>query len=348
MNAGARLGLNDAAPSFRSISTQGVNVSERREFWESGATFLFGALQLEEQSRAPFDANFSFTNISDLVFCRLSSRVPHRVHRTGVVASHDDRPFLKAVLQTKGRSVISQHDRTTPLYSGEWTVYDAGEPYSVALSAGAEFSMLLVPRVKVISRGFDLQSLILRRLSANRGLGKLIWSLVGNTVDLMPELQDRSSFEVAEIVAHMTRLAMLDQVEGESVTVNSREALRERVKFYISAHLNDPDLSIAKIASLARCSKRYLHMLFRSEDFSISDYILQTRLARCRTDLLDPKQAHRTITEIAYARGFNSSNHFSRCFRREFGVAPRELRAGLAAWAVASFSTESKPSQAVR
>ncbi len=346
MNAGARFALNEATPLFRGVSTRGVNVSERREFWESGASFLFGALRLEEQSREPFDANFSFTDFGDLVYCRLTSRVPHRVHRTDAVASHDDRPFLKAVLQIKGRSVISQHSRTTPLYSGEWTLYDAGQPYSVELSAGGEFSMLLVPRVKVISRGIDWQSLVLRRLSANRGLGKLIWGLVGNTVDQMPELQDRSSVEVADIVAHMTRLAVLDLVEGESETVNSREALRDRVKFYIAAHLNDPDLSIAKLASLARCSKRYLHMIFRSEDLSISDYILRSRLARCRADLLDPKQVRRSITEIAYARGFNSSNHFSRCFKREFGVTPRVLRAEHADWTVAPFSAGSKPVQA--
>lgn len=205
--------------------------------------------------------------------------------------------------------------------------------------------MLLVPRSKVVSRSLNLRGLVLRRFPGDRGLGKLIWSLIGNTVDQMPELPNRSSFDLAEIVAQMTRLALLDCLatddEGRGGHLNSRDALRERVKFYISAHLADPELSIDKLAALARCSKRYLHMIFRPEDRSISDYIVQARLARCRTDLLDPRYGRRSITEIAYAWGFNSSNHFSRCFKREFGISPRALRAERS-WATPAFAAAPK------
>jgi AraC-like DNA-binding protein len=324
------LALNEPCPPLQSITTAGVKASERHEFWEAGASPLFGALALEELSAEPFDAKFSYTFIGDLVFCRLSARAAHRVSRTDAVAARDDRPFLKAVIQTHGRSVISQDGHTTALRAGEWTVYDAGRPYSVVLSAGGEFSMLLVPRSKVVSRELDLRGFVLRRFPADRGLGKLIWSLVGSTVDEMPKLQHHSGFDLAAIVAQMTRLALLDSVADEhadGAEANPGEALRQRVKLYISAHLHEPELSIDSLAAHARCSKRYLHMVFRPEKRSISDYILQSRLDRCRADLLDPKLVHRSVTEIAYAWGFNSSNHFSRCFKRQYGISPRDLRA---------------------
>jgi AraC-like DNA-binding protein len=343
MPAGARLALNAAAPPLRSVSTDGVNVSERHEFWEAGAGFLFGALQLQQLSRDPFDASFSYTHIGDLVFCRLIARVPHRVERTEAVARHDDRPFLKAVLQTKGHSVIGQGGRTTPLYAGQWTVYDAGQPYSVAASSRAEFSMLLIPRARVAARDLDLRGIVLRPFPAHRGFGKLIWSLIDNTIDQIPELGNHSSFDVADIVAQMARLALLDSLHGQ-VNSKSRDALRERVKLYISAHLGDPDLSIAKLAGLTHCSKRYLHMIFRTGDVSISGYILKARLERCRAELLNPACAHRSITDIAYSWGFSNSNHFSRCFKREFGVSPRDLRLRTSLWPIHSLSTFSKPS----
>jgi AraC-like DNA-binding protein len=324
------LALNEPAPPLQSISTTGIKASDRHDFWEAGARFLFGALTLEELSSDPFDGKFSFASIGELTFCRLAAGSPHRVSRTQAVAAGDDRPFLKAVLQTRGRSVISQSGRAASLRCGEWTVYDAGEPYRVTLSANGEFSMLLVPRCKVASRGLDLRGLVLRRFSAGRGLGKLIWNLIGNTVDQIPELPNRSSFDLGEIVAQMTRLALFDSLAAEDaqggVPLNSRDALRARVKLYISAHLRDPDLSIDKLAAVTRCSKRYLHMIFRPEDVSISDYILRARLERCRAELLSSACAHRSITEIAYSWGFNNSNHFSRSFRREFGIAPRDLR----------------------
>lgn len=326
----AHLALKEPAPPLQNISTTGVKISDRHEFWEAGARCLFGPLTLEELSSDPFDGTFSYTSIGDLIFCRLSATSPHRVSRTEAVATHDHRPFLKAVLQTHGRSVIAQSSRTVSLCSGEWTVYDAGHSYTVTTSADAEFSMLLVPRPRVASQGLDLRGLVLRRFPADRGLGKLIWSLISNAVDQIPELQYRSSFDLGEIVAQMTRLAIFDSLSAadvEDAPMNSRQQLRERVKFYISTHLADPELSIDKLAALARCSKRYLHMIFRPENCSISDYIVQARLAHSREDILDPRHARRSITEIAYSWGFNSSNHFSRCFKREFGVSPRCLRA---------------------
>ncbi|MGH9717137.1 MAG: helix-turn-helix domain-containing protein [Candidatus Acidiferrales bacterium] len=331
MHAGVQFPLDTAAPPLQIVSTDGVRASDRREFWQSGGSSLFGALQLEQHSREPFDANFSYARLGDLLFCRLAARVSHRAVRTKAVALRDDRPFLKAVLQTKGRSVIAQSGCTTPLLPGEWAIYDAGAPYSVALTAGAEFSMILVPREKIVTRGFDVRRLVLRPFSARRGLGKLIWSLLDTTIEQIAELHHRSGFDVAEIVAQMFRMALFDSFDGRD-PVNSSNALRERVKFYISAHLSDPDLSIAKLAELTHCSKRYLHMIFRPEGVSISDFILKSRLERCRAELLSPSGVHRSITDIAYSWGFNNSNHFSRCFRRQFGVAPRELRNGGGWW----------------
>lgn len=50
--------------------------------------------------------------------------------------------------------------------------------------------------------------------------------------------------------------------------------------------------------------------------------------------------AHRSIMEIAYSWGFNNPNHFSRCFKRQFGVAPRELRNNLRMWPRVSAATK--------
>ena len=73
-------------------------------------------------------------------------------------------------------------------------------------------------------------------------------------------------------------------------------------------------------------------MAFRSENISISDHILKARLERCREDLLNPTFAHRSITDVAYTWGFNSSNHFSRCFKQAFGASPRQARAEWIPW----------------
>lgn len=331
MLASPQVALNAETSPFRSVTTEGVKVSERRDFWEASASLLFGTLQLEMQSRQAFHANFEYTSVADMVFCRLACGVPHRVVRTDAVSRRDNRDFVKAVLQIDGSSVLSQNGRTTPLRAGEWSVYDFEQPYSVTIPQRAGMCILLIPRDEVLTRDFDLGSLSLRRFSGRRGLGKLIWSLALAAFDQIPEIQDRSSRDVADILAQMIRLALVDSSAGRAAA-DSKEALRQRVKLYIARHLSDPDLSIAKLASVAQCSKRYLHMVFEPEKISISDYILKLRLERCREDLLNRACAYRSITDIAYSWGFNNSNHFSRCFKQAFGVCPRHLRNALTPW----------------
>jgi AraC-like DNA-binding protein len=313
--------------AFGIVSTDNIKVSDRREFWEASAVPLFGRLQLEAHTSQPFAASFAYANLADLVLCRLSASVPHRVVRTDAVARHDNRAYVKAVFQAKGSSVVEQCGRRAVLQPGEWSIYDATRSYSVDIPDRAELYILMIPHDRILRGNFDLHKVMLRRLSGHRGLGKLVWSLVSATFDQIQGIENRSCHDVADLVVQMTRLALVDSAE-DGALVHSNEALRCRVKSYISGHLDDPDLSIAKLARLTGCTKRYLHMVFQPEEMSISNYIRKLRLEHCREDLLDPACAHRSITDIAYSWGFNNSNHFSRCFRLEFGASPRDSRTG--------------------
>jgi AraC-like DNA-binding protein len=73
-------------------------------------------------------------------------------------------------------------------------------------------------------------------------------------------------------------------------------------------------------------SVRALHYLFKGSGQSVSDYILERRLQRCREELEAPAFSTRTVTEIALANGFNSMSHFSSAFRRRFATSPSAAR----------------------
>lgn len=81
-------------------------------------------------------------------------------------------------------------------------------------------------------------------------------------------------------------------------------------------------------AQLVRASgyaRTRLHELFRTETGdSPAAFVLRARLVRARTLL---RETDRTITEIAHACGFGSSQNFARAFRRLHGCTPRSLRA---------------------
>ena len=109
---------------------------------------------------------------------------------------------------------------------------------------------------------------------------------------------------------------------------SSRELHLLRLRAAVEARLNDERLSPADAAAAAGISVRYANTLLAQQDTSLGRYIQDLRLDRCRKILEDPTQAHRTLTEIAFAWGFSDQSHFSRAFRTEFGVTPRKYRKG--------------------
>ena len=90
--------------------------------------------------------------------------------------------------------------------------------------------------------------------------------------------------------------------------------------------LADPLLSVATLAAELQLSAGHVHRLFQSEPAPLAHYIWNRRLDACQRDLRDPACAGHSIAAIAYSRGFNDAAHFSRSFRRRFGVSPREYR----------------------
>ncbi|MEM7799029.1 MAG: helix-turn-helix transcriptional regulator [Chloroflexota bacterium] len=81
------------------------------------------------------------------------------------------------------------------------------------------------------------------------------------------------------------------------------------------------------IASGLHLSPRYIHLLFKEEETTVSRFIWSTRLEKCRSDLVDPSSAMLSISEIAFSWGFQSSAHFSQAFRRQYGMTPSRYRA---------------------
>lgn len=120
---------------------------------------------------------------------------------------------------------------------------------------------------------------------------------------------------------HRLAAVEIEPEAGSPVSQTMRATLRERAKTYIGRHVRDADLSVEKIAAGLNCSKRYLHLVFNAGDETVSEYIWRQRLEGCRAELSNPA-FRMTLTEMAYAWGFNSSAHFSRAFKERFGVAP--------------------------
>lgn len=91
----------------------------------------------------------------------------------------------------------------------------------------------------------------------------------------------------------------------------------------MEANIEEP-MSLDELSRHVGLSRRQLERLFRKHVHCVpTRYYLELRLARARQLLL---QTARPIVDIAFACGFVSAPHFSKCYRDRYGVPPREER----------------------
>jgi AraC-like DNA-binding protein len=93
-------------------------------------------------------------------------------------------------------------------------------------------------------------------------------------------------------------------------------------------HYLDADLAARNIADAVGVSTRYVQILFAAMGTTPSCYIQSRRLDHA-AQLLARTRRSSAITAIAFDSGFNDLSTFCRVFRRRFGVAPRDYRAGI-------------------
>jgi AraC-like DNA-binding protein len=92
---------------------------------------------------------------------------------------------------------------------------------------------------------------------------------------------------------------------------------------YVERHYAE-QISLNRLARIAGMSVSSLLRAFKqSTGDTPKRYHTRVRLRRARDLLL---QGTRTITEIAFDVGFSDSNYFSRQFRKQYGLSPREFR----------------------
>ncbi|MBX9946934.1 MAG: helix-turn-helix domain-containing protein [Reyranella sp.] len=135
----------------------------------------------------------------------------------------------------------------------------------------------------------------------------------------------------ARSLADLVAFAMGPSARG-AATVRERglqAARRQAVLDDIAGHSLEAGFGAASIARRLGITPRYVHALLEDTGRSLSEHVLDRRLALARRALTGPDGETRRIADVAYACGFGDLSYFNRMFRRQFGQTPSEARAGV-------------------
>jgi AraC-like DNA-binding protein len=245
----------------------------------------------------------------------------------------DRHKYLVLMLQRAGRSQFRDWGEGAELGPGDLTLIDRRQPYTCHFRDQVDNVCVYMPLSAIMVRGNGRGFRGATLIPGKSGIGAVARSLMLSMY--------RESGALGGVSAQGAREALIDLCSAlyssdPSDPLTSAPTLRQRVLDFAEIHLADPDLGPSTIAAAHRVSVRHLHRIFSATEQSVSDFIRERRLERCRRDLLDPNCRALSVSQIAYRWGFNDSAHFSRIFKAAYEVSPRDLRKcageGGAAW----------------
>lgn len=246
-----------------------------------------------------------------------------RVRGFGAIVEEDP-SACRMLFQLSARSKIAPAGRPKEIHAGHWSAF-TGSDSQVEVERGGEVLSLSFA-AEHLSRSL-LSRIHVRNFAGQpvRGAAHMCLELARSCLRQEEPLGGSVADALGDSAIELAKLALIEQFctrRGETV----RETVLGRIQSYIRRNLDDPELTIERIAERMQCTKRYLHKVFSDQAETLNQYIWSQRLELCRSRLSRPELANRSITEIAFDCGFSNAAHFSRSFRARFGECPRTYR----------------------
>ncbi|RVX39804.1 AraC family transcriptional regulator [Nonomuraea polychroma] len=277
------------------------------------------AVLVRDEGR-PYQAEMRPYRFGMMGACEFTSDDPVRV-RSLPSPSVPDGEYLLSLLRS-GRGRLEQDGRLASLSPGEFMLYAGGRPFRLELDGPYRYFLMRIPAT--VDRLFGTAC----DVTANREIlrlpsARILAAMLTEMADQAPGLGPLAGRELGE---HVT--AMLGTVLRESSRPDppgDGAALLARILDHIDQHLGD-DLLPGTIAAAHHVSPRYLHKLFEQQGQTVGEHVRRRRLERIRQDLGDPALAQVPVQAIAGRWGLKDPSHFSKLFRSEYGISPREFR----------------------
>ncbi|MZD07234.1 helix-turn-helix domain-containing protein [Streptomyces sp. SID5785] len=266
------------------------------------------------------------TNVGPVRICSARATAV-TVRRTERLARRDEEPSVFLGLQVTGTSLVAQNGRQCVLHPGEFAVYESIAPYTLLFDEGVDHHFLRFPRSALGLPDRLLRDTSTVALGSDHPVARLAYSYFAQLAGTEELHQGLAADAVARPSIELLRAVLTSQHGRDDLARQPLEATLDlRITQYVRAHLADPDLSAARIAAAHGISVRHLYAVLARAGIGLGDWIRTERLAACRRDLAGPNGRLRTIAATGRAWGFVNAAHFSKVFKRAYGISPRDWR----------------------
>ena len=307
------------------ITTKGIDLPARSRHWHEAIGRTYFPLDLSFRTPEAFDGELTSWQLGAVSLSRLTSdalmyrRLPRHLSAQG------PEDFLVTV-PTRSELRFNQCGKEVRANPGSFFIERSHEPYEFSHAEAADLWVMKVSadmlggRLRAPNRFCSLE------FDATNGANGLFVDML----HLIPQRYDAMTEEVrATVGRQLTDLLALALQSDERVLTSGLSSVRAahlaRIEAFVRRKIDDPDLGPDQVAAGCGISVRYLHELLRDTNQTLGQWIRDQRLQAAHEDLESAADT-RSIGEIAYARGFSDQAQFSRAFRAQFGLTPKDVR----------------------
>ncbi len=308
----------------QSLTTSDKRPSERLEFWQEIVCKKYvSALAETEVVDDEFSGSLTSGELGPLVVSELEAPLHFWSRKPQHVRNDGQEVFIVSRIQ-EGAGDLTQAGRSARLGPGDLVIYDAGATFDYALKARTQ--LVKVPRRLLESKLDRPNDFLALRIDRSNPLSTILGEFLTRcldidlSLDLGPRVAKRLSNAIVDLVASIYDL------ERDALPAAQASAPLERVMRFARANLEDPDLGPEALAAAGAMSVRTLNRLFGAFGATPMRWVWSQRLEASRASLLQGEV--RSVTDAAFAHGFSDLGHFSRSFKRTFGISPQTLLRG--------------------
>jgi AraC family transcriptional regulator, positive regulator of tynA and feaB len=305
-----------------SLDLNGVEEAQRAALWSRAARTFFPGLTVRELRPNPAIGSIQGTPFGSGHLWTILSP-PLQVSYDPETVSDGSQQTFSVMLQLEGATIARQERRSCRLRAHDFCVIDGLSPFGLEVDSPTSHVMFLqIPRHAVLSRHSYLEKQTAEIFDADDGGSGLLRNMMLNVLNMVPFLKNEQRECALSAIAHLLGAPTPAADFICEIGVRARTALA-----YIESQIADPALSAVRVAQHQGISRRRLDaILLKTAGSSLASQIWMRRLSQAADDLIDPRHARRTVTQIAFAVGFEDSAHFTRAFKRRYHLTPREWR----------------------
>ena len=233
---------------------------------------------------------------------------------------------VSALIMVEGMAEIRQGERSTQLAAGDLCLIRSGRPLQLKLKGAFRIALVGVPEAEFADRFPLWRAALLTPIPADSGVPAVFRDATTSLHRWQDSLGTAGRDGLADAVLDLMGALVCFAVPSNQDCIQQSLYQRDRIKKVAQLNLRNPDLDVDFIAAAVGLSARQVHRLFADEGTSLMRWVWVQRLEQCRRELGQDESGRRSISDIAYTWGFNDQAHFSRAFRKHFGLAPRDLR----------------------